>query len=107
MANLEAEVNPEQLSYIKEIIEDTTGLEFDQVFAAFQKFYEGLEDTVTEEDLIADILEAGGHIRPVDAVYEDMVIIGTHIIGETIYLFDYQPDGKETPDSDSGNKQAD
>ncbi len=106
MANLEIEVTPEQLSYIEEIIEDTTGLKFDQVLVAFQKFYERQGETVTEEDLIADILEAGGHIRPVDAVYEDMIMIGTHIIGETVYLFEYQPDEGKTSDADPGDKQT-
>lgn len=42
---------------------------------------------LTDEDLVAEILEVGGYQKENDSSFEDAVMIGAHAIGEDLLIF--------------------
>jgi hypothetical protein len=89
MVSKEGNLPPEQIEIIKALVESKVKVRFSDFFILYKEIMsssDGVE--LTEEDLVAEILEAGGYQADIDAPLEDVVVIGASAIGENLGLFD-------------------
>ncbi|GEM_PF-4848925 len=86
MPNEDKESGVELIAAIKEAVESTTGVEFVVFFSAYLE-KNADQPELTEADLVAEILEAGGYQAEDDSTFEDIVMIGALTIGEDLGIF--------------------
>lgn len=86
MLNRENELSPEIIFAVKEAVESTTGIDFEVFLLAYLE-KNGDQPDLTEADLVAEILEAGGYQKEIDTNFEDIVSIGASAMGEDLEIF--------------------
>lgn len=86
MTNKDQEPTVELIVAVKEAVEATTGVEFAMFFSAYLEKNADQPD-LTEADLVAEILEAGGYQAEDDSTFEDSVMIGAFAMGEDLQIF--------------------
>jgi len=86
MPNEDKEPGAELMVAVKEAVEATTGVDFEVFFSAYLEKNADQPD-LTEADLIAEIIEAGGYQAEDDSTFEDSVMIGTFAMGEDLQIF--------------------
>ncbi len=79
-------LNPELLTAAKEAVEITTDVNFETFLSAYQE-KNADQPELTDQDLVAEILEAGDYQKEDDASFEDAVMIGAFAMGEDLGLF--------------------
>lgn len=87
MSNLKEELSLELIIATKEAVEATTGLNFDELFVSYLQKNNDLPE-LTEVDLVAEILEAGGYQKEENSSFEDVVMIGAFAMCEDLKLQD-------------------
>ncbi len=86
MSNNHESLNPEVIEAVKEAVENSTGIEFATFLGAYRE--KNLDQpNLTEEDLVAEILEAGSYQKEDDSSFEDAVMIGAFAMGSDLGLF--------------------
>lgn len=85
MPNHKETMTPELIAAVKEAVENTTGVDFKDFLNAYQETNADIPD-LTEADLVAEILEAGGYQHEDDNTFEDAVMIGAYAIGSDLGL---------------------
>lgn len=86
MPNKDKEPTVELIVAVKEAVETTTGVDFEIFFSAYLK-KNADQPNLTEVDLVAEILEAGGYQTEDDSTFEDCVMIGAFALGEDLQIF--------------------
>jgi hypothetical protein len=86
MTNLKEELSPELIIAVKEAVEATTGIDFKEFFSLYKEKNSD-QPELKDEDLVAEILEAGDYQKEDDAGFEDAVMIGAFAMGEDLGLF--------------------
>lgn len=85
----EYEITPELTEAVKEVVDGLIG--WKKLWSAYFEHNEGKtldDEPLTETDLVREILESGGYLHEEDHAFEDMVMIGAHIMGEDFNIFE-------------------
>ena len=82
MSNKEYSLSPEMMVSVEEIIENARIANYAILLAIYQLEAEGL----TEQDMVKEILEAGGYQTEEGVFFDDAVIIGAVAIGRRLGL---------------------
>lgn len=88
MPDKENEPSAELILAVKAAVEAATGVDFEVFFSAYLEKNADQPD-LTEADLVAEILEAGGYQTEDDATFEDSVMIGAFAMGEDLEIFNH------------------
>ena len=77
-------LSPEMITAVKDVVPDILGISFSEMYQRYLEENDGRE--LKEEDLISEILEAGGYQAEDDAGFEDTVTIGLYAVGGPLGL---------------------
>lgn len=86
MPSKDRELTEELMFAVKEVVEASTGVEYAVFFSAYLEKNADQPD-LTEGDLVAEILEAGGYQAGDGSTFEDTVMIGALAMGEVLHIF--------------------
>jgi len=84
MLNKQETLSPELIAAVKDAIEATIGVNFAEFLSAYLE-KNADQPELTEKDLVAEILEAGGYQAESNG-FEDVVMIGAHAMGTDLEL---------------------
>jgi hypothetical protein len=86
MTNPKEKLSPELIIAVKEAVEATTEINFAEFINLYQE-KNADQPELTDEDLVAEILEAGDYQKNDNSGFEDTVMIGAFAMGEDLGLF--------------------
>lgn len=86
MSHSKETLSHELIIATKEAVEAMTGIDFELFLDAYLEKNSD-QPELTEQDLIAEILEAGDYQTDSDAGFEDAVMIGAFAMGEDLHIF--------------------